>query len=393
MKKKKCIAMLLAGGQGTRLYALTSGIAKPAVSFGSKYRIIDFTLSNCANSNIDTVGVLTQYEPLVLNEYVGSGKPWDLDRSYGGVHTLSPYQAKTGGEWYKGTANAIYQNLHFLDKYDSENVLILSGDHIYKMNYAKMLNEHIANNADCTIAVIDVPWEEASRFGIMSFDEKKRITDFAEKPKEPKSNHASMGVYIFKKDVLVEQLKRDEADENSSNDFGKNIIPYMLNSGMRMFAYAFEGYWKDVGTVASLWEANMDLLGDNPAMDLNENKMKIYSRNEPLPPSYIGLNGNVVNSIYTAGCEIEGTVINSVISEDVTIGKGTVIRNSVIMRGTVIGENVTIDYGMLDENVTVLDGAQIGDENSSKNNIALIGRGTVIGEKAYVKAGEIVERK
>ena len=393
MKKKKCIAMLLAGGQGTRLYALTSGIAKPAVSFGSKYRIIDFTLSNCANSNIDTVGVLTQYEPLVLNEYVGSGKPWDLDRSYGGVHTLSPYQAKTGGEWYKGTANAIYQNLHFLDKYDSEHVLILSGDHIYKMDYAKMLNEHIANNADCTIAVIDVPWEEASRFGIMSFDENKRITDFAEKPKEPKSNHASMGVYIFKKDALVEQLKRDEADENSSNDFGKNIIPYMLNGGMRMFAYAFSGYWKDVGTVTSLWEANMDLLGEKPAINLNESKMRIYSRNEPLPPSYIGENGNVINSIYTAGCEIEGTIINSVISEDVTIGKGSVIRNSVIMRGTVIGENVTIDYGMLDENVTVLDGAQIGDEESSKEKIALIGRGTVIGENAYVKAGEIVERK
>lgn len=393
MKKKKCIAMLLAGGQGTRLYALTSGIAKPAVSFGSKYRIIDFTLSNCANSNIDTVGVLTQYEPLVLNEYVGSGKPWDLDRSYGGVHTLSPYQAKTGGEWYKGTANAIYQNLHFLDKYDSEHVLILSGDHIYKMDYAKMLNEHIANNADCTIAVIDVPWDEASRFGIMSFDENKRITDFAEKPKEPKSNHASMGVYIFKKDALVEQLKRDEADENSSNDFGKNIIPYMLNGGMRMFAYAFSGYWKDVGTVTSLWEANMDLLGEKPAINLNESKMRIYSRNEPLPPSYIGENGNVINSIYTAGCEIEGTIINSVISEDVTIGKGSVIRNSVIMRGTVIGENVTIDYGMLDENVTVLDGAQIGDEESSKEKIALIGRGTVIGENAYVKAGEIVERK
>lgn len=393
MKKKKCIAMLLAGGQGTRLYALTSGIAKPAVSFGSKYRIIDFTLSNCANSNIDTVGVLTQYEPLVLNEYVGSGKPWDLDRSYGGVHTLSPYQAKTGGEWYKGTANAIYQNIHFLDKYDSEHVLILSGDHIYKMDYSKMLNEHIANNADCTIAVIDVPWDEASRFGIMSFDDNKRITDFAEKPKEPKSNHASMGVYIFKKDVLVEQLCRDEADKNSSNDFGKNIIPYMLNSGMRMFAYAFEGYWKDVGTVTSLWEANMDLLGDEPAINLNENKMRIYSRNEPLPPSYIGENGSVINSVYTAGCEIEGTVINSVLSEDVTIGKGSVIRNSVIMRGTVIGENVTIDYGMLDENVTVLDGAQIGDEDSSKDKIALIGRGTVIGENAYVKAGEIVERK
>ncbi len=393
MKKKKCVAMLLAGGQGTRLYALTSGIAKPAVSFGSKYRIIDFTLSNCTNSGIDTVGVLTQYEPLVLNEYIGGGKPWDLDRSYGGVHTLSPYQAKSGGEWYKGTANAIYQNLHFLDKYDSENVLILSGDHIYKMDYSKMLAEHVLANADCTIAVIDVPWEEASRFGIMSFDETGRITDFAEKPKEPKSNHASMGVYIFKKEVLVRELKRDEADENSSNDFGKNIIPYMLQNGMKMQAYSFSGYWKDVGTVSSLWEANMDLLGDEPAMNLNEPQMRIYSRNEPLPPSYIGKNGSVVNSIYTAGCEIDGTIINSVISEDVTIGEGSVIKNSVIMRGTVIGKNVTINYGMIDESVTIEDGAVIGDEQSSKDKIALIGRGSVVASGSVIASGAIIEKK
>lgn len=393
MKKKKCVAMLLAGGQGTRLYALTSGIAKPAVSFGSKYRIIDFTLSNCTNSNIDTVGVLTQYEPLVLNEYIGSGKPWDLDRAHGGVHTLSPYQAKAGAEWYKGTANAIYQNIHFLDKYDSEHVLILSGDHIYKMDYSKMLAEHIHNDADCTIAVIDVPMEEASRFGIMSFDESKRITDFAEKPKQPKSNHASMGVYIFKKDVLVRELRRDEADKTSSNDFGKNIIPYMLNNGMRMFAYSFEGYWKDVGTITSLWEANMDLLGEAPAMNLNDEDMKIYSRNEPLPPSYIGENGSVINSVITAGCEIDGTVINSVISEDVHIGKGSVIRNSVIMRGTVIGEGVTIDYGMLDECVTVEDGVTVGNGGSDKNSIALIGRGTLVKSGTVIAPGEIVEKR
>lgn len=393
MKKKKCVAMLLAGGQGTRLYALTSGIAKPAVSFGSKYRIIDFTLSNCTNSNIDTVGVLTQYEPLVLNEYIGSGKPWDLDRAHGGVYTLSPYQAKSGMEWYKGTANAIYQNLHFLDKYDSEHVLILSGDHIYKMDYSKMLAQHITNDADCTIAVIDVPMEEAKRFGIMSFDENRRITDFAEKPEKPKSNHASMGVYIFKKSALVEELKRDEADENSANDFGKNIIPYMLKTGKRMFAYSFSGYWKDVGTITSLWEANMDLLGEAPIMNLNDEEMKIYSRNEPLPPSYIGDDGSVENSVFTAGCEINGTVINSVISEDVHIGKGSVIRNSVIMRGTVIGENVTIDYGMIDENVTVYDGVVIGDETSSKDKIALIGRDCVIGENAMIPAGEIIEKK
>ena len=393
MKKKKCVAMLLAGGQGTRLYALTAGIAKPAVSFGSKYRIIDFTLSNCTNSGIDTVGVLTQYEPLILNEYIGSGEPWDLDRANGGVHTLSPYQAKAGGEWYKGTANAIYQNIHFLNKYDSEHVLILSGDHIYKMDYSKMLSEHVLSDADCTIAVIDVPESEASRFGIMSFDKDKRIVDFEEKPKNPKSNHASMGVYIFKKDVLVEELVRDEKDKSSQNDFGKNIIPYMLKSGKNLHAYCFTGYWKDVGTVTSLWEANMDLLGDNPAINLNDPDMKIYSRNEPLPPSYIGETGNVINSVFTAGCEINGTVINSVVSEDVSIGKGSVVRNSVIMRGTVIGENVTVDYGMLDENVTVENDVVIGDENSSKERIALIGRGSLIKKGSVIASGEIVEYK
>lgn len=393
MKKKKCVAMLLAGGQGTRLYALTAGIAKPAVSFGSKYRIIDFTLSNCTNSGIDTVGVLTQYEPLILNEYIGSGEPWDLDRANGGVHTLSPYQAKAGGEWYKGTANAIYQNIHFLNKYDSEHVLILSGDHIYKMDYSKMLSEHVLSDADCTIAVIDVPKSEASRFGIMSFDKDKRIVDFEEKPKNPKSNHASMGVYIFKKDVLVEELVRDEKDKSSQNDFGKNIIPYMLKSGKNLHAYCFTGYWKDVGTVTSLWEANMDLLGDNPAINLNDPDMKIYSRNEPLPPSYIGETGNVINSVFTAGCEINGTVINSVVSEDVSIGKSSVVRNSVIMRGTVIGENVTVDYGMLDENVTVENDVVIGDENSSKERIALIGRGSLIKKGSVIASGEIVENK
>lgn len=391
MKKKKCIAMLLAGGQGTRLYALTTKIAKPAVSFGAKYRIIDFPLSNCTNSGIDTVGVLTQYEPLILNEYVGDGRPWDLDRTNGGVHTLSPYQAKKGGEWYKGTANAIYQNLHFIQKYDCENVLILSGDHIYKMDYSLMLEEHIRNNADCTIAVIDVPYEEASRFGIMSYDEDKRINDFAEKPKQPKSNHASMGVYIFKTEELVQQLIRDEADKNSSNDFGKNIIPYMLNGGKRMFAYQFEGYWKDVGTITSLWEANMDLLGHDPVFDLNAPEMKVYSKNEPLPPAYVGKDAYISNSIYTAGCEIYGEVKNSVLSEDVYVGKNSVITNSVIMRGTKIGDNVVINYGMIDENVTIGDGAVIGDENSDKYNIALIGRNQFIEEKGIVKSGEVVE--
>lgn len=392
MKKKKCIAMLLAGGQGTRLYALTNSVAKPAVSFGAKYRIIDFTLSNCTNSGIDTVGVLTQYQPLILNEYVGNGEPWDLDRSYGGVHTLPPYQAKQGGEWYKGTANAIYQNLHFLTEYDSENVLILSGDHIYKMDYSKMLAEHVAHDADCTIAVIDVPEAEASRFGIMDFGEDKRITSFEEKPKKPKSNHASMGVYIFKKDVLVRELVADEADKTSSNDFGKNIIPNMLKAGCGMFAYSFKGYWKDVGTVTSLWEANMDLLGDPPAFDLSDPAFKVYSRNEPLPPSYIGESGRFVNSVMTTGCEIYGTVVNSVIGEGVTVMDGAVIENSVIMQGAVIGKNVKINYGMVDENVVIGDGAIIGDAQSDKTRITLIGRDTVVPCGAKLKSGDIIEK-
>lgn len=392
MKKKKCIAMLLAGGQGTRLYALTNNVAKPAVSFGAKYRIIDFPLSNCTNSGIDTVGVLTQYQPLILNEYVGNGEPWDLDRSYGGVHTLPPYQAKAGGEWYKGTANAIYQNLHFLDEYDSEHVLILSGDHIYKMDYSKMLEQHISHNADCTIAVFDVPIEEASRFGIMDYDESMRICSFEEKPKVPKSNHASMGVYIFKKDVLVRELIADEADKNSVNDFGKNIITKMLKAGSGLYAYLFSGYWKDVGTVTSLWEANMDLLGEKPAFDIDDPSFKIYSRNEPLPPSYIGDTGKFVNSIMTTGCEIYGTVINSVIGEGVTVMEGAVIENSVVMQGSVIGKGVKISYGMVDENVVIGEHAIIGDEHSDKNHITLIGRDTVIPSGTKLKAGEIVEK-
>lgn len=391
MKKKRCVAMLLAGGEGKRLFALTGKAAKPAVSYGAKYRIIDFTLSNCTNSGIDTVGVLTQYQPLLLNEYIGNGEPWDLDRSYGGVHTLPPYQAKTGGEWYKGTANAIYQNIHFLDEYDSDHVLILSGDHIYKMDYSAMLSEHIANDADCTISVIDVSREEASRFGIMDFDENKRITSFEEKPANPKSNHASMGVYIFKKDVLVSQLVADEKNPKSSNDFGKNIIPSMLGAGMRVFAYSFSGYWKDVGTVKSLWEANMDLLGANPVLSLSDANHKIYSRNEPLPPTFIGENATVENSIFTTGCEISGKVINSVIGEGVIIDEGAEVVSSVIMSGCRIGKNVRINYGMLDENVTVCAGAVIGDDDSSPDKIALIGRGNKIAAKAKIESGKIVD--
>ena len=391
MKKKHCIAMLLAGGQGTRLYALTALLAKPAVSFGSKYRIIDFTLSNCTHSNIDTVGVLTQYQPLILNEYIGTGEPWDLDRTYGGIHTLPPYQAKAGGEWYKGTANAIYQNLHFLDEYDSEHVLILSGDHIYKMDYSQMIAEHEQNNADCTIAVIDVPQSEASRFGIMDYDIQKRITSFEEKPKKPKSNHASMGVYVFKKDVLVRELIEDEADGSSSNDFGKNIIPKILKNKMRVFAHSFTGYWKDVGTISSLWEANMDLLGDNPSMNLSDPNFKVYSRNRPLPPSFIGEGGKAVNSLLTAGCEVYGAVTNSILSEGVTVGKGAQVNNSIIMRGSIIGENVTVNYGIVDENVTIEANAKIGGAESDKDKIALVGRGAKITKGTKVAAGEIIE--
>lgn len=391
MKKKKCIAMLLAGGQGTRLYSLTSKVAKPAVSFGGKYRIIDFTLSNCCNSGITTVGVLTQYQPLILNEYIGGGEPWDLDRANGGVHVLPPYQAKKGGEWYKGTANAIYQNMHFLDKYDSEHVLILSGDHIYKMDYSDLLREHIRCKADCTIAVIDVPKEEASRFGIMDYDEDKLITSFEEKPTFPKSNHASMGVYIFRKDVLKEELIEDEKDELSSNDFGKNIIPTMLKKGYRLYAYQFDGYWKDVGTVTSLWEANMDLLDSR--FDLSDQSFKIYSRNEALPPCFVGEEGEVVNSLVTSGCEIYGTVINSVLSEKVTVAKGAVVENSIIMKGTIIGENASLSYAIVDEDVTIGDGAVIGDDNSSKHKIALIGRGVEIESGAEISSGRIVEQE
>ena len=392
-KKKECVAMLLAGGQGSRLYALTQKVAKPAVPFGGKYRIVDFPLSNCTNSGIDTVGVLTQYQPLVLNDYIGNGLPWDLDRTFGGVKILPPYQGTHSADWYKGTANAIYQNMQFIDQYDAEYVLILSGDHIYKMDYAKMLKYHKHKGADCTIAVIDVPLEEASRFGIMSIDDDSRIFKFSEKPKHPESTKASMGIYIFTRTKLAEYLKRDAKDPDSNNDFGKNIIPAMLSAGENMFAYQFDGYWKDVGTIQSLWEANMDLLGVNPAIDLGDREMHVYSRNEPLPPSYLGADAHVVNSIYTAGCEINGTVINSVLSENVTIGSGAVVRNSVIMRGTVVGEGATVDYGIVDENVTIGKNAVVGDEKSDKTRIALIGRGTVIADGARVASGEIVEKK
>ena len=391
MKKKRCVAMLLAGGQGSRLKALTTTVAKPAVSFGGKYRIIDFPLSNCTNSGIDTVGVLTQYQPLVLNEYIGTGESWDLDRKNCGAHVLAPYQAKRGARWYEGTANAIYQNIQFLNKYDSEHVLILSGDHIYKMDYSKMLAQHIDTDADITIAVIDVPMEEASRFGIMSYDKNRRIFDFAEKPKQPKSNHASMGVYMFKKDVLVRMLTEDDADPESEKDFGKNIIPKMLSLNMRVFAYQFEGYWKDVGTLKSLWEANMDLLGTDPVFALDGDNWKIYSGNNAYPPALFVKSSDVRNSIVTEGDIIAGTVKNSVIGEGVTIGEGAVVENSIIFGGTVIGAGSKISYAIVDENVTIGNGCVLGDGKSSPDRIALVGRDTVLPDGTEIESGSVTE--
>ena len=326
MRKKEWIAMLLAGGQGSRLYSLTKNLAKPAVPFGGKYRIIDFPLSNCVNSGIDTVGVLTQYQPLVLNEYIGSGQPWDLDRQEGGVFVLPPYQKSSGSDWYTGTANAIYQNLPFIERYNPEYVLILSGDHIYKMDYEKMLKFHKEKEADCTIAVLQVPMEEASRFGIMNAQEDGKIYEFEEKPAHPKSNLASMGIYIFTWKKLREYLEQDAKTPGSANDFGKNIIPSMLAANEQMYAYAFDGYWKDVGTIDSLWEANMDLLDPKVPLSLYDPDWKIYARNPALPPHYIAPGAHVQNSMVTEGCVIEGTVDFSVVFAGVTIEEGCCTR-------------------------------------------------------------------
>ena len=359
-RKKECVAMLLAGGQGSRLYALTTNIAKPAVAFGAKYRIIDFPLSNCVNSGIDTVGVLTQYQPLVLNEYIGNGQPWDLDRTYGGVHILSPYQAKARSSWYEGTANAIYQNLHFMKMYNPEYVLILSGDHIYKMDYAAMLKAHKATGADCTIAAINVPLSEASRFGILNTNPDGSIYQFEEKPKQPKSTLASMGIYIFKAEKLFSYLEADDANPNSSKDFGKDVLPAMLNAGEKMFSYQFEGYWKDVGTVASLWQANMDLLGEAPEFDVGDKSWKIHSRNPLAPPEHIGENGVVKNSMVALGCEIYGTVENSILGSNVVVEEGAIVKDAVVLANSVIKASANVSYSIIDENVTVGRKAVIG---------------------------------
>lgn len=391
-RKQECVAMLLAGGQGSRLYALTNNIAKPAVPFGAKYRIIDFPLSNCINSGIDTVGVLTQYQPLVLNEYIGNGQPWDLDRNFGGVHVLSPYQKKSKSAWYEGTANAIYQNLNFIKMYNPEYVLILSGDHIYKMDYSKMLRAHIENKADCTIAAIEVPLKEASRFGILNTREDDSIYEFEEKPKQPKSNLASMGVYIFTAEKMYKYLEEDDENPDSSKDFGKNVLPAMLNAGERMFAYRFDGYWKDVGTISSLWEANMDLLGDNPAFDVSDTTWKIHSRNPLAPPEYQGEKAIVTNSMLALGSEIYGTVENSVLSSNVIVEEGAVVKDSVIMSGSIIKTGATVNYAIIDEDVLVDEGAVIGEDKSEAKGIAVLGRKIRIGKKAKVLAGSIIDK-
>ena len=378
-KKKECVAMLLAGGQGSRLYALTEKTAKPAVPFGGKYRIIDFTLSNTINSGIDTVGVLTQYQPLILNDYIGNGAPWDLDRTYGGVKILPPYQGKHGADWYKGTANAIYQNMEFIDRYSPDYVLILSGDHIYKMNYARMLAYHKKMGADCTIAVIDVPLEEASRFGIMSTDENGKIFKFSEKPKNPDSTKASMGIYIFSKDKLFSYLTEDAKHEDSENDFGKNIIPAMLAAGESLYAYPFEGYWKDVGTISSLWEGNMDLLGEKPLLDLNDDSWRIYARHSAETPQYIGSDATIENSSITEGCSIYGTVVNSVLGSDVVVEKGAVVRDSVIMDGVRVCAGATVDYSIVDEKSVILEGAAVGCPRSEEAEITVIAARSVVG--------------
>lgn len=388
-KKKECVAMLLAGGQGSRLYALTENTAKPAVSFGAKYRIIDFPLSNCINSGIDTVGVLTQYQPLYLNEYIGNGQPWDLDRTYGGVTVLPPYQGKKGADWYKGTANAIYQNMKYIDRYDPDYVLVLSGDHIYKMDYAAMLRAHKKTGAACTISVLDVPLSEASRFGILSTDEENRIFKFEEKPKNPTSTKASMGIYIFNKKTLFEYLEKDAATAGSSNDFGKNIIPDMLAAGEKMYAYGFEGYWKDVGTIKSLWEANMDLLGSKPAFDINDSSWRIYSRTAAKPPQYIGEDAVIENSLITEGCEIYGTVINSVLSPGVHIESGAVVKDSVIMSDTLVKAGASVMYSIIDENVCVGKSCVVGNDMKNAKNVTVVGAGTVLPDGTNVEEGKI----
>ena len=385
LRKKRCVAMLLAGGQGSRLGILTKNMAKPAVPYGGKYRIIDFPLSNCSNSGIDVVGVLTQYRPLELNAYIASGAPWDLDLVDGGVFVLPPYQTGASGEWYKGTANAIYQNLAFINQYNPDYVLILSGDHIYKMDYAAMVAHHEKHNADATIAVRQVPWDEASRFGIMNTDAEDRIVEFEEKPKNPKSNNASMGVYVFTWEKLRKYLTEDEADPKSSNDFGKNIIPKMLADNQRMVAYSFNGYWKDVGTIESLWEANMDLLAEVPEIDLHDKKFRIYARNLGLQPQYIAATAEVDNCLITEGVEVRGDVKHSVLSSACLVEEGAHVSDSVIMPGAVVKTGAVVKRAIVAENAVISENACVGEDTGL---IAVVGPGATVPAQGVVKAGE-----
>lgn len=376
-KKRKCVAMLLAGGQGSRLGVLTKHRAKPAVTYGGKYRIIDFPLSNCVHSGIDTVGVLTQYEPLELNAYIGTGAPWDLDGITGGAFVLPPYVKGERGEWYTGTANAIYQNIYFIEQYNPDYILVLSGDHIYKMDYSQMISAHEANKADATIAVIEVPMEEASRFGIMNADETLRINEFEEKPKKPKSNMASMGVYVFSWQKIREYLVADSKDEKSSNDFGKNIIPKMLDNGERLFAYPYKGYWKDVGTINSLWDANMELLHDSPGLNLYDDAWRIFSRNPNKPPHFVDQNAKIKNCLISEGCYIYGEVENSILSARVTIEKDAFVKDSIIMQDTMIKKGGRVLKSIVDEEAVIEENAVVGGEKEI----------TVIGSKAVIKSG------
>ena len=383
---KEMIAMLLAGGQGSRLYALTEKLAKPAVPFGGKYRIIDFPLSNCVNSGIDTVGILTQYQPLELNEYIGNGQPWDLDRLYGGVHVLPPYQKAHGSDWYKGTANAIYQNISFIERYDPKYVIILSGDQICKQDYSDFLEFHKEKNAEFSVAVMEVPWEEAPRFGLMVADENDKITEFQEKPKDPKSNLASMGIYIFNWDILKQYLEEDEADPNSENDFGNNIIPNLLRDKRQMYAYHFSGYRKDVGTISSLWEANMEVLDpEHSGINLFDEGWKIYSRNAGMTGHKINTGAVVENALITDGCRIKGTVKHSVLFGGVKVEAGAVVEDAVIMGGTTIKAGAVVKHCIVAENVTICENAVVGAmPTEDEKGVATIGSGVTIGENAVV---------
>ena len=400
LPKQEVVAMLLAGGQGSRLGVLTRNLAKPAVPFGGKYRIIDFPLSNCVNSGIETVGVLTQYQPLELNEYIGNGQPWDLDSTNAGVHVLPPYQKNKKSDWYKGTANAIFQNIPFIERYDPEYVVVLSGDHIYKMDYSKMINYHKEKDAACTIAVYEVPLEEASRFGILNTNADGSIYEFDEKPKVPKSNQASMGIYVFSWSKLKKYLEEDDENPKSQNDFGKNVLPAMLNAGERMFAYRFEGYWKDVGTIESLWESNMDLLNPNISLDLSDDEWKIYSRNPVMPPHYVAQGAHVQNSLVAEGCNVYGEIDFAVLFAGVYVAPGAVVKDSIVMPGARIEEGARVQYAIVSENSVIGANAVVGErpeemENKDDWGVAVIGPGctippgTVVEPKAMIDAEEV----